>query len=220
MFCTNEPCENETVPESGDLRHCRTCLTAWQSGFRQWSQAAIQATTYHTHDSLLIRLPKPFDENLFPGERGPDVWPPDNTLPFRDLFDPLPSNRLSFGYLDLGEARIVEQEGEFPIPFYLGPDGKVWAEVGDVEDLPAKPETDRETLACQMLAEFLEAAQDWLTGLCAGGPTRDDLHTWPVSRVMHWLQQPATLPRTDPKQRRLITGLLNELRGLGFQPKA
>ena len=219
MFCTNEPCENESIPESDDLHLCRTCLFAWKSGYHQWSQTAVRATIYYARDSLLIRLPKPFDENLFPEEGDPDVWPPENALPFKDLFEALPKNRISCGFLELGEWLGNEYEAEFPISFSLGPAGKVWAEIGDVEDLPIRSESDREAKAGQILDEFLEAVQDWLPGLCVEGPTEKELTTWPAPRMMHWLQQPATLHRAEPAQRRLITGLLAELHALGFHPK-
>lgn len=219
MFCTNDLCENETVPESGDLHLCRPCHLAWQGGFKRWTQVLAQSKTYHTLDSLLIRLPKPFDENLFPDRQGLDTWSSPNSLPFNNLFETLPPNRLACGFLELGEWLGNEYEAEFQIALRLGPDGKVWAEIGEVEELPVLTERDRESLAVQMVDEFLEACDNGESCLDEGEPTREALRLWPVPRVMHWLQLPSTLHRADPMQRRLITGLLSELRALGFQPK-
>jgi hypothetical protein len=104
-----------------------------------------------------------------------------------------------------------EYEAEFQVPLLLGPDGKVWAEIGEVEDLPFLAERDRETLAARILDEFPEACDDGETDPDDGNPSRAALRTWPVSRVMHWLQLPTTMRRADPAKRRLITGLLGEL---------
>ncbi len=206
MFCTNDPCENESIPESGELHLCHTCLQAWQRGFRQWSTVAGQVTTYHTPNGLLIQLPRSFAEDH-----------PPEASPFKELFKPLPSGRVPCGFLELGEWQGNEYEVQ--VPLLLGPDGQVWAEVGEVEALPLLVDHNRESLAGQMLDEFLEACDDdGDAGQDEGNPTRAALRTWPVPRVMHWLQLPTTLRRADPAQRRLIVGLLGELRALGFQP--
>lgn len=214
MFCTNHPCGNEAIPESGELRLCSLCYKAWQCGYHDWRRVAAQTKTYHASNSLLIRLPKPFDERL-----SLDTWSSENILPFNHLFEALPPNRISCGYLELGEWLGNAYEAEFQITLVLGPDGKVWAEIGDLEDLPALAECDRETLAAQMIDEFLEACDHDEAGIEEGEPTRAALRQWPVPRVMHWLQLPATLRRANAAQRRLITGLLGELRALGFHPK-
>ncbi|MCB9136588.1 MAG: hypothetical protein H6636_14280 [Anaerolineales bacterium] len=219
MFCKNDPCENEAVPESGKLHLCQTCYQAWQCGFQRWTHVATQVKTYHIRDSLLIRLPKPFDGNLFPDTQGLDTWPPPNMLPFQSLFEGLPPNRISYGFLELGEWSGEAYEKEFQLPFLLGPDGKVWAEIGEVDDLPPLAERDREALAAKMIDEFLEICDDGEFTLEEGEPTRAELCFWPVPRVMHWLQRPTTLRRAAPAQRQLIQGLLRELKALGFQPK-
>ncbi|GAB4577481.1 MAG: hypothetical protein Fur0022_02120 [Anaerolineales bacterium] len=219
MFCTNDPCENETVPESGELHLCGTCFQAWRRGFQKWKEVAAQAKTYHACDSLLVRLPKPFDESLSLDGRGLDSLPPENTLPFNHLFEGLPPNCISCGFLELGEWLGDQYEAEFQVALRLGPDGKVWAEIGEVEDLPVLAERDRESLAAQMVDEFLEACEDGESCLEEGEPTREALRLWPIPRVMHWLKLPSTFRRADPAQRRLITGLLGELQALGFHPK-
>lgn len=219
MFCTNAPCKNETVPESGALHLCRTCFQAWQRGCQHWTRTASQAKTYHILDGLLIRLPKPFDENRFSEQQDPDLWPTLTPRAFNDLFEALPPNHLASSFLELGEWSGKAYETEFQLPFLLGPDGKVWAEIGEVEDLPPLSERDRETLAAKMIDEFLEICDDGEFTLEAGEPSRADLRLWPIPRVMHWLQRPTTLRRADPAQRKLIHGLLSELRALGFQPK-
>jgi len=219
MFCTNNPCESETVSESGELRFCRTCYLAWHCGFQKWIEVAAQGKAYYTQDSLLIHLPKPFDESLSLNGHGPDSWSTENTLPFNNLFKALPPDRISCGYLELGEWLGNAYEAEFQIALLLGPDGKVWAEIGDVEDLPILAERDRETLATQMIDEFLEACDHDEVCIEEGEPTRAALRRWPVPRVMHWLQLPSTLRRANAAQRRLITGLLGELRALEFHPK-
>jgi len=224
MFCTNEPCENETVPESGDLHLCRTCLHAWQRGFRQWSQAKRQATTYHLAEGaecgnvgMSSAFPSVPTHTHLPGPSGEDY--PLASLAFKDLFQPIPAGRVPCGFFELGEWLGNTYEAEFQVSLLLGPDGKVWTEIGDLEDLPFLAERDRETLAAQMVAEFLEACDDGEPDPDDGNPTRAALRAWPVPRVMHWLQRPATLRRADPAQRRMITSLLGELRGLGFRPR-
>ena len=141
------------------------------------------------------------------------------SLDFKSLFQPIPPGRVPCGFLELGEWLGQEYEAEFQVSLLLGPDGKVWAEIGDVEDLPFLAERDRETLAARILDEFLEACDDGETDPDDGNPSRAALRTWPVPRVMHWLQLPTTMRRADPAQRRLITGLLGELQVLGFHPK-
>ncbi|NUM43670.1 MAG: hypothetical protein HUU38_03110 [Anaerolineales bacterium] len=222
MICTNTPCKNLTTPTSGDLHLCPTCFQAWQNGLHHWSQTALATTAYHTRASLLIRLPKPFDETLFPDGTSPDLglplpWLLENTRPFKDLFDPLPPHLPSCGFLELGAWQGTAYESEFSVPFFLGPDGQVWAEVGDLADLPNASAAARDALAAQMLEEFREAAQGWLADGCPHPITEAEFRTWPVPRVMHWLQ--TCLPQTDALHTRLITGLLAELRALGFQPK-
>jgi hypothetical protein len=77
-------------------------------------------------------------------------------FPFTELFRPLPPNRLSGGFLEIGEWQNSRYECELPVDFYLAPDGSVWAKLCDTpESLPINPE---ENPAC---APSISQADQW-----------------------------------------------------------
>ncbi len=58
-------------------------------------------------------------------------------FPFESQFQPVPNGKVSGGHLEVGEFDgSSEYEWETDIEFLLGPDGKVWAKVGSLDDLP------------------------------------------------------------------------------------
>ncbi len=64
-------------------------------------------------------------------------------FPFESQFQPLPNGKVSGGHLEVGEFDGSEYEWETDIEFLLGPDGKVWAKVGLLDNLPG--DDDEET---------------------------------------------------------------------------
>ncbi len=64
-------------------------------------------------------------------------------LPFESQFQPVPNGKVSGGHLEVGEFDGSEYEWETDIEFLLGPNGKVWAKVGSLDDLP--DDDDKET---------------------------------------------------------------------------
>ena len=65
-------------------------------------------------------------------------------LSFESQFQPVPNGKVSGGHLEVGEFDgSSEYEWETDIEFLLGPDGKVWAKVGLLDDLP--DDDDKET---------------------------------------------------------------------------
>jgi len=57
---------------------------------------------------------------------------------FEDLFQPLPGNKATGGYMEIGEWNPVTETypWEGYIDLLLGPGGQVWAKVGRVEIIP------------------------------------------------------------------------------------
>jgi hypothetical protein len=64
--------------------------------------------------------------------------------PFESQFQLVPDGKVSGGHLEVGEFDgSSEYEWETDIEFLLGPDGKVWAKIGSLDDLP--DDDDKET---------------------------------------------------------------------------
>jgi len=58
-------------------------------------------------------------------------------------FEPMPTGKPIGGFLEIGESDGAEYEWEDSVPFLLGSNGKVYAEVtSDVNALPTRPEDD------------------------------------------------------------------------------
>ena len=57
---------------------------------------------------------------------------------FSLMFTSVPQDKLDAGYLEIGEWDKAKDAypWEGAVNFMLGPDGKVWAQVGDIEDIP------------------------------------------------------------------------------------
>jgi len=61
-------------------------------------------------------------------------------------FRPLPDSKVSGGHLEVGEFDgSSEYEWETDIEFLLGPDGKVWARIGSLDDLPDDDDEEANT---------------------------------------------------------------------------
>ena len=57
---------------------------------------------------------------------------------FEDLFRSLPADKVHGGYLEIGEWNPVTENypWEGHVDLMVGPGGRVWAKVGDVENIP------------------------------------------------------------------------------------
>ena len=86
---------------------------------------AYQGIVFQTNDGTLISIP-----NI----RSP------NAAPFDELFQALSENKVNTGFLEVGEWDGSTYPFEVQVSLWLGPDGKVWAEIGDPDELPDNQE--------------------------------------------------------------------------------
>ena len=78
---------------------------------------------YRVVDGLLLHLTR--------------VSIPASARPFAELFAPMPDAKLFGGSVEAGEFDgCCEYQFETSVEFQLGPDGKVWACIGSIDDVP------------------------------------------------------------------------------------
>ncbi|MBU0512410.1 MAG: hypothetical protein KJ638_12015, partial [Chloroflexi bacterium] len=70
-----------------------------------------------------------------PGVQADGAEPFDEIIPL--MFTSVPKDKLDAGHLEIGEWDKAKDAypWEGTVNFMLGPDGKVWAQVGDIEDI-------------------------------------------------------------------------------------
>jgi hypothetical protein len=79
--------------------------------------------TYHVADGLLLHLTH--------------ASIPAGARPFSELFAPMPDAKLFGGFVEAGEFDgCCQYQFETSVEFQLGPDGKVWACIGSIDDVP------------------------------------------------------------------------------------
>ena len=142
---------------------------------------------------------------------------PHGCPPFRALFEPVPPDRVDAGTLQLGDWSRGERECELPVALRVGPDGKVWAQVGEIDDLPVRSQEAREAQAQRILADFLEAYEDWAAERNGDSHQVETLRSWSAWRLTSWLHK--TTPQTPPPMGALMAGVLGELAALGFRTR-
>ncbi len=82
---------------------------------------------YQTPGGLIIHIP---------GVQADGAEPFDEIFPL--MFTSVPQDKLDAGHLEIGEWDKAKDAypWEGTVNFMLGPDGKVWAQVGTIEDIP------------------------------------------------------------------------------------
>jgi hypothetical protein len=154
--------------------------------------------------------------------------------PFETLFQGVPEHKLNGGFLEAGEWKAMKDPSrkefsfETQVPFGVGPDGKVWAQVcsapGELPD--AEPgdtalafkilDEAEEAFSAKSMAEERAAKGGWLAPIT-------------ISDYLFWLEDEATLQEDalnrnphaaemDEAYARVLRGVANELRALGFAP--
>lgn len=147
---------------------------------------------------------------------------------FDDLFQPLPDETASGGFVEVGEWNGRAFQFETQVSFRLGPDGKVWAQVCDLSELQAVGSSlSTRTLAFQMLDEAEEAfgakrlANERAACERVDTPITVEEYMTLLEAEAVALQEQADRNPRDREQARLaraLAGLCSELRGLGFEP--
>jgi hypothetical protein len=173
-----------------------------------------QGTAYQAGNGILIHLP---------GVQSPYA------SAFEALFQPLPGDRLSGGFIEAGEwdGKAFPFEGD--LLFGLGPDGAVWAKVCEsLQELPVVEAVDEKTsCAWRILAEADEAFELKSTVIeRAAGSNRLAPSTIPDYLMLIEeevdIQQKAAARLPETSQRmilvRALQGIASELRELGFTP--
>jgi hypothetical protein len=173
-----------------------------------------QGTAYQAGNGILIHLP---------GVQSPYA------SAFEALFQPLPGDRLSGGFIEAGEwdGKAFPFEGD--LLFGLGPDGAVWAKVCEsLQELPVVEAVDDKTSrAWRILAEADEAfelnnmAIERATGSNRLAPSTIPDYLMFIEEEAE-IQQKAAARLPEKSQRmilvRALQGIASELRELGFTP--
>ena len=166
---------------------------------------------YQTQDGILIHLPG------LQASHAPD---------FEALFQPLPEERVSGGFIEIGEWDGSSYPFEGDVPLMLGPDGAVWARVcNTTDDLPLSVDEPRawrileeadEAFGAKQMAEERAACGEW------PAPTT-------IPEYLTYIEDEAEVQEreqpTNPDEmiERMVYAaalreLAQELRKLGFEP--
>ena len=166
---------------------------------------------YQTQDGILIHLP---------GLQAP------HAPGFEALFQPLPEERASSGFIEIGEWDGNAYPFEGDVPLMLGPDGAVWVKVCNAPDeLPLAVDEPRawrileeaeEAFGAKQMAEERAACGEW------PAPTT-------IADYLMYIEDEAEAQEretpTDPDEmiERMVYAaalreLAQELRKLGFEP--
>ena len=172
---------------------------------------AYSGFAYQTQGGILISLP---------GLQAP------HAPGFDALFQPLPDERASSGFIEIGEWDGSAYPFEGDVPLMLGPDGAVWARVCERPDeLPLAVDEPRawrilqeaeEAFGARQMAEERAACGEW------PAPTT-------IPNFLMWIENEAEVQEreqpTDPDEliERMVYAaalreLAQELRKLGFEP--
>jgi hypothetical protein len=173
-----------------------------------------QGTAYQAGNGILIHLPGV--QALTASE-------------FETLFQPIPDDRLSGGFIEAGEWDGKAFPFESDLLFSLGPDGAVWAKVcQSLQELPVvEAANDNASLAWRILAEADEAF-----GIKSIASERAASNNRPVpATILDYLMyieeeaeiQEKAAARLPEKSKRMslvraLRGVAGELRELGFTP--
>jgi hypothetical protein len=164
---------------------------------------ACHGFAYQTQSGILIHLP---------GIQAP------HALAFETLFQALPEERLSGGFIEAGEWDGGAYAFEGEAAFCLGPDGAVWTKVCNrPEELPlAENAPANHALAWRMLDEAEEAFGAKSLACQAGRtPCAIPDYLLRLEEEAAWQEQRR---RGCTPYARALRGLAQELRQLGFSP--
>ena len=166
---------------------------------------------YQTQDGILIHLS---------GLQAP------HALGFEALFQAIPDERVSGGFIEVGEWDGHAYPFEGDVPLMLGPDGAVWARVCDrPDDLPLAVDEPRawrileeaeEAFGARQMAEERAACGEW------PAPTT-------IPDFLMWIEDEAGVQERDQPANpdemiertvyaAALRELAQELRKLGFEP--
>ncbi len=115
-----------TVQWFDSLPALQACVEAALATERPPAPAGAASTlpcAYRVADGLLLHLTH--------------VSVPASARSFAELFAPMPEAKLFGGFVEAGEFDgCCEYQFETSVEFQLGPDGKVWACIGSIDDVP------------------------------------------------------------------------------------